>query len=150
MTEPFDETTPVLRSDGDPMEPVHPIDKPFHGVQCKATNRQGTRCRRVAVPGTVVCNMHGGNAPQVRRKASLRLLELIDPAIAVLAREMVQADKSQDRQRAANSILDRAGVSRRVDVGDAEAARDLLVQRLMQLRDQQRTIEGTVEKPTEG
>lgn len=41
--------------------------------QCKATNRQGNRCGRSAVPGATVCNMHGGKAPQVQAKAAERL-----------------------------------------------------------------------------
>lgn len=82
----------------------------------------------------MVCQTHGGSAPQVRRKAALRLLELVDPAIAVLAREMVNADKSADRQRAANSVLDRAGVPRTATVIDGESAKSLLVERINALR----------------
>lgn len=78
--------------------------------------------------------MHGGAAPQVRRKATLRLLELIDPAIATLAREMATAEKSADKQRAANSILDRAGMPRRTEIMDGAAATDLLVERIKELR----------------
>lgn len=106
-------------------------------VTCKATNRQGNRCGRRPVPGGTVCRQHGGAAPQVQRKAKLRLLELVNPAIATLAREMMQADKSADKQRAANSILDRAGVPRVSANPDSEAARDLLIERLKQLREQQ-------------
>lgn len=65
----------------------------------------------------------------------LKLLDLIDPAITVLAREMVGADKSADRQRAANSILDRAGLSRTVSSPDAEASAELLKEKLEQLRE---------------
>lgn len=76
--------------------------------------------------------MHGGKTPQVQRKAALRLLELVDPAIATLAREMAQADKSSDRLRAANSILDRAGVVRKSEVTTTDA-RALLMRRLEEL-----------------
>lgn len=102
---------------------------------CTAHTRAGKPCGRWALHGTNVCQFHGGSAPQVRRKAALRLLSLIDPAIATLAREMASADRSSDRQRAANSILDRAGVPRQVDVTDSDAARALLVERLLALRD---------------
>lgn len=112
----------------------------YEPVPCKATSKAtGKQCGRTAVPGATVCTYHGGNAPQVKRKAALRLLELVDPAITTLAREMVQADKSSDRQRAANSILDRAGVPRATTTPDGEAARDLLVERLRQIREQQET-----------
>lgn len=80
--------------------------------------------------------MHGGAAPQTKRKASLRLLELIDPAIATLAREMATAEKSADKQRAANSILDRAGMPRRTEVVDAGSATDLLIERIRELREE--------------
>lgn len=79
--------------------------------------------------------MHGGGSPSTKRKAQLRLAELVNPAIATLAREMTNADRSQDRQRAANSILDRAGVSRVSKLETADA-REILVQRLLDLREE--------------
>lgn len=71
------------------------------------------------------------------KKQQVKLLNLIDPAITTLAREMVSASKSSDRQRAANSILDRAGVARVQATPDSEASRELLVERLRQLRQAQ-------------
>jgi hypothetical protein len=64
----------------------------------------------------------------------MRLLELIAPAIATLAREMTGATASADRQRAANSILDRAGVVRSQGP-EGDVARALLIDRLMQLKE---------------
>lgn len=139
----------VVPSTGpDPMSQPNPMR-----VTCTAKNRQGNRCGNSPEPGTNVCRLHGGAAPQVRRKATLRLMELVDPAIATLAREMARADKSADRQRAANSILDRAGVVRQGDP-DADLARALLVERLIALRDKSTdpepdTIPGTVIDPDE-
>lgn len=102
--------------------------------RCTATSKTtGDRCGAMAVSGARVCTYHGGGAPQVKRKAQLRLLELVEPAIATLAREMTTADKSSDRQRAANSILDRAGMPR-TQVVDAGAAKDLLMARITSLR----------------
>lgn len=99
---------------------------------CSASSKTtGKRCTQPPIPGGTVCRFHGGAAPQVQRKARLRLLELVDPAIATLAREMVNADKSGDRQRAANSILDRAGVARQAEVS-GEDARALLVSRILE------------------
>src|SRR3546814_8416182 len=80
------------------------------GRRCTAKNRAGERCGKAPIKGGTVCVTHGSSAPQVRRKATLRLLELVDPAIGTLAHEMVQADKSADRQRAATSLIDRAGL----------------------------------------
>lgn len=110
--------------------------------QCTArSTTSGERCRKSAILGGTVCTSHGGKAPQVRRKAALRLQELIDPAIGTLAREMVQADKSADRQRAANSILDRAGMPRTATVIDGESAKALLFERITALRGEAETTD---------
>lgn len=114
------------------------------GRQCTAKNRQGVRCGNAAILGGTVCRTHGGSAPQVRRKAALRLQELIDPAIGTLAREMAKADKSADRQRAANSILDRAGVPRTATVLDGESAKALLAERIQALRDEGNPVAAAV------
>ncbi|QGF22438.1 hypothetical protein [Raineyella fluvialis] len=107
-----------------------------HARQCDAPSRQtGQRCRLPAIPGGTVCaRFHGGQLPNVRKAAQLRLLQLIDPAITVLAREMATAERSADRQRAANSILDRAGIPRAPSAPDAEVARAALVERLLAMR----------------
>lgn len=104
---------------------------------CSARSKNsGQLCRSPAMSGQRVCRMHGGSKTSARRRAALRLMELVDPAIATLAREMAQADASADRQRAANSILDRAGYGRAqtVEVTDARA---LLLQRLLELREEE-------------
>lgn len=117
----------------DPMEVTH---------QCTATSKQsGNRCGRVATPGTNVCASHGSKNPAVQRKARLRLLELVDPAIATLAREMMYAESSGDKQKAANSILDRAGFGRVTKIESSDA-RELLRDKLMEMRDEARTIKG--------
>jgi hypothetical protein len=48
--------------------------------KCKAKSaRTGKPCSAYPINGGVVCGMHGGRAPQVKRKAAERLLDLIDP-----------------------------------------------------------------------
>jgi hypothetical protein len=48
-----------------------PIDR-----QCTAkSNRTGQRCKRAACKGGRVCATHGGRAPQVKRKATERVIE---------------------------------------------------------------------------
>lgn len=117
--------------------------------RCNGTSHQTThRCGRAATPGAYVCASHGGKSPQVRAKAQLRLVELIDPAIATLAREMAQAKSSIDRQRAANSILDRAGVARRTEV-DHGGARQLLVERLQAVLAARDVVQGEAEDVTD-
>ena len=46
---------------------------------CKARSRSGKPCKGKPINGGVVCRMHGGSAPQVKRKAAERLADLIDP-----------------------------------------------------------------------
>lgn len=106
-----------------------------HRRRCQAHTTAGDPCKNAPILGGNVCHKHGGSAPQVRRKATLRLLELVDPAIATLAREMVRAGKSADRQRAANSILDRAGWGRVTKV-ESEDAREVLLARLLKMREE--------------
>lgn len=91
---------------------------PNGAVRCSGHVPNGNQCRKAAIKGGTVCRSHGGGAPQVKRKAAIRLLELVDPAIATLAREMTTATRSSDRQSAANSILDRAGHGRTTKVED--------------------------------
>lgn len=103
---------------------------------CRATSKaSGKPCGRTAEPGATVCRYHGGAAPQVKRKAALRLLELVDPAVATLARVMASpAAKDSDKIRAAENVLDRAGVPRRVETVDTETAKAILVERLLAMQ----------------
>lgn len=87
--------------------------------------------------GGLRCRLHGGASPQARRKARLRLAELVDPAIATLARVMVNGARDQDKLRAAEAILDRAGHPRASRIEGAlaiEDARAILIERLLELR----------------
>lgn len=109
------------------------FDEELNRPRCTAHNRAGYRCQRYPVQGAKVCSKHGGNAPQVRRKAALRLAALVDPAIVTIARIMTdQTAKPGDRLRAANSVLDRAGIVRQTDM-DLSTAQALLVQRLQEV-----------------
>lgn len=116
---------------------------------CSARRSNGEPCRALAMSGQRVCRTHGGSSPQAKRKAALRLVELIDPAIATLAREMVQADTSADRQRAANSILDRAGVPRVTKEIGVDTSREVLLTRLREIRKQKRDGTLSVERTAE-
>jgi hypothetical protein len=133
----------------DPMNLPDPMEDPYGLTEqvlariprpkCRATNKRGTQCGRYAIPGGMVCNLHGGRAPQVRDKARLRLAALIEPAIQRLATEM-DSEKTPpaDRIRAANSILDRAGYGR-IATLDVEAARDVLTERIITIMENPET-----------
>lgn len=118
-----------------PQDPMQPRYDAQNRLLCSARRRDGDLCQSPAMHGQRVCRMHGGSAPQARSKARLRLAELVNPAIATLAREMANADRSVDRQRAANSILDRAGWGRVSTVETADA-REVLLARLAEMRDE--------------
>jgi len=57
--------------------------------------------------------MHGGAAPQVKAKASQRLLAAADSVAGELVRLALNADSEAVRVQAARDILDRAGLSAR-------------------------------------
>jgi hypothetical protein len=79
-------------------------------AQCKAhSSRSGKRCNRSAIAGATVCATHGGSAPQVRKAAALRVIALIDPALANLASDL-KSKNPTIRQKATFDVLDRAGL----------------------------------------
>lgn len=102
---------------------------------CHSKRRDGELCKSPAMQGQKVCRMHGGATTAARNNARLRLAELVDPAIATLAKEMVNAEKSSDKQAAANSVLDRAGYGRSQHIGISEA-KELLYERLLALAEE--------------
>jgi hypothetical protein len=88
-------------------------------VTCVATNRAGTQCQRRPIAGGTVCPMHGGKAPQVVAKAKERLLFAADPAARVLI-TLLKSDDDRVKHRAAEAILDRAGIPRRTELTGPE------------------------------
>lgn len=117
---------------------VDTFDPELGRARCTATAKStGNRCRKRPIPGGPVCSKHGGNAPQVRKAAKLRLAELVDPAVATYARAL--ADPSVPmavKIRAADSIMDRSGHGRQTTV-DIEDARARLAERIRVLRQEQ-------------
>lgn len=118
-----------------PLEATDPMEG---GRRCTAHARStGDRCGNRPIPGGTVCRFHGGAAPAVRLKAKLRLAELVDPAIATLARIMVKAEHDRDKLRAVENILDRGGLPRASRVEgrmQLEESKALLMQRILELR----------------
>lgn len=87
----------------------HPMDlpNPMASLKCKATNRQGQRCKKSPIPGGVVCRMHGGAAPQVKEAALERLRRLQHPAIDALEWLITQRDFPSAAYSASRDVLDR-------------------------------------------
>ena len=80
-------------------------------VRCNATRPNGGRCRREAEDGGVVCDQHGGAAPQVRRRAAERLIMTADQAAQMLVRMMEDTEVPFGvRAKIAQDLLDRAGL----------------------------------------
>ena len=88
---------------------------------------------RARTPGTTVCATHGSRAPQVQRKIKMRFAELVDPAVAAIARVLVQTTDDRTKLKAAEMILDRAGFPARMELS-VEDSRELLAERLIELR----------------
>ena len=80
-------------------------------MRCNATRPNGSRCKREAEPGAVVCDQHGGAAPQVRRRAAERLIMTADQAAQMLVRMMEDTEVPFGvRAKIAQDLLDRAGL----------------------------------------
>jgi hypothetical protein len=80
-------------------------------VRCNGTRPNGGRCKREAEDGAVVCDQHGGAAPQVRRRAAERLIMSADRVSQKLL-EWLDDPEVPYRVRAeiAQDVLDRAGL----------------------------------------
>jgi hypothetical protein len=80
-------------------------------IRCNATRPNGSRCKREAEPGSVVCRLHGGAAPQVRKRAAERLIMSADHVSQKLL-EWLDDPEVTYRVRAeiAQDLLDRAGL----------------------------------------
>lgn len=99
----------------DPMDGLERLPR----RQCTATSKQsGERCKRAPAPGQWVCVMHGAASAQARAAARLRLSAAADAAVARLLDELDAAEHSRDRLRAAEAILDRAGLVRGLSSAD--------------------------------
>lgn len=118
-------------------------------AQCEATAKStGERCKKDAIPGTNVCHVHGGNAPQVQAKAQERLDRMADRTTADLEDQIRDLHDEYDHaddpeaklaimaelRRVWKIILDRTGhgptEKRDVDVdGELSGEIDLTVKR---------------------
>lgn len=80
-------------------------------TQCTARRKHTkVRCTNRPIRGGVVCRMHGGGAPQVKKKAAQRIMEAADNAAGLLVQFM--EDPKNDikvRTQIAQDLLNRAG-----------------------------------------
>ena len=88
------------------------VQLPDTVIRCNGTLQSGKRCRREAIEGSVVCEIHGGLAPQVRRRAAERVLLTADEAIQVIKSFINDPTVPAGvRLKAAQDIADRAGLA---------------------------------------
>lgn len=65
--------------------------------QCTATaNSTGERCQNAPIKGSNVCRVHGGSAPQVKKKAQERLDEMADETTASAQRNIEDLQKEYE------------------------------------------------------
>ena len=88
------------------------VQLPHTVIRCNGTLQSGKRCRREAIAGSVVCEIHGGLAPQVRRRAAERVLLSADEAIQVIKSFIGDPTVPAGvRLKAAQDLADRAGLA---------------------------------------
>ena len=95
---------------------------------CTAKRSNHESCKAKAIRGGNVCRVHGGAAPQVRRKAAERLAAMIDPALAVLAATLRQKIDKRLSLSAAGDILNRNSLNgkQHVEVSGGLSLADVL------------------------
>jgi hypothetical protein len=86
-------------------------------VRCTGTIRRGpyagNRCRKPRLLGSKVCPSHGGNLPNIKKAAQMRILAAADMATAELLTIALSHNRDTEdgnRLRAITALLDRAGI----------------------------------------
>lgn len=98
-------------------------------TRCTARRKSGAECKNWAIRGGFVCRMHGGGAPQVKKKAAQRIAEAADDAAALLVQFM--EDPKNDikvRTQIAQDLLNRAGFAGKQSVDLTVSRFDELVE----------------------
>lgn len=92
--------------------------------RCVAHKKDGEQCRRWAIRGGVVCQYHGGSAPQVLAKARENMALAADHNRANVQRLADAAESEQVRLQASNSLIDRVlgRPTTTVEIGPKEQA----------------------------
>lgn len=130
-----------------PMNWKPTIDEPVPVVRCKATSTTtGERCKRWSIRGTTVCQTHGGRLPSVIEhsqavveSARLRLFGLAEQAVDVLEDLSQPGTSDAIRLKAAELILNRAGlkdaVELKVEVTQGQSPSEDILKKLSIMRD---------------
>lgn len=123
------------------------VENPVPVVRCKATSTtSGERCKRWSIRGTTVCQSHGGRLPNVIEhsqavveSARLRLFGLAEQAVDVLEDLSQPGTSDAIRLKAAELILNRAGlkdaVELKVEVTQGVSPSEDILKKLSIMRD---------------
>lgn len=86
-------------------------------VECGAKTSDGDPCKNPPMLGGKRCRMHGGAAPQVKRKAQERLAKRVPEMLGKL-RELTEDETVPPNVRLAaiRDWLDRAGIDRKIEI----------------------------------
>lgn len=86
-------------------------------VECGAKTSDGDPCKNSPMLGGKRCRMHGGAAPQVKRKAQERLLDGV-PKMLRMLKELASNEDVPPAVRLAaiRDWLDRSGIDRRIEI----------------------------------
>lgn len=97
-------------------------------VECGAKTSDGDPCKNSPMLGGKRCRMHGGAAPQVKRKAQERLLEGV-PKMLKMLKELASNEDvpPQVRLAAIRDWLDRAGIDRKIEIDVKSSAFEEMV-----------------------
>ena len=95
--------------------------------RCTAkSKRSQQRCKKPAMIGGHVCEIHGGKTPIALINARTRIQEMVDPALTQLLRLVDATDISEHvRYAAIKDVLDRAGYKPSTQV-DVTVTRDMM------------------------
>ena len=103
----MDRETYLQRNGGVPLD---------HPRKCTADRQDGKPCRRYAIRGGNVCQVHGGGAPQVVAKARERLALAADRMARELLGIASGAESEAVKLAAVKDALDRAGLGAKAEV----------------------------------
>lgn len=103
--------------------------------RCTATSkRSGERCMRWAIAGGTVCPFHGGGAPIVKRKAQLKLLDLVPIATKKHKDVLTTATDPRVILKAVEMVYDRTGLEAKTNQADIVVVQEMMVSRLLARR----------------
>jgi len=88
------------------------METPNPTRRCGKKTISGKPCQKRPIIGATVCRLHGGAAPQVKRKAEQRIRDLVDPALTRLEK-LIEDNYSSVALAAVKDVLDRAGYAAR-------------------------------------